>query len=123
MDKRFCKLSFNMVDEVDNRKKSIHFCYVERALLEEFMRARGYENRAKVVNDVAEWVQHDFNIELSLSEKKDMLILRELIVDKYKRLHPNLFLRDVKNVGSWMRVWISEHMSRELKRGIKNGKH
>jgi hypothetical protein len=119
IDKEFIKLSLTMTDEYTNYKKGVHFCYIEKELLNQFLQSKGYNKHVEMVNDVIKWIKHDFNIKLNMLEKKDMLILRQLIVDRYTQLHPNIFRSNVKSAGAWMRLWASEHMEKELKGGLK----
>ena len=117
MSKKTVKLVFRLLNEEKNELEYTHFCYIEKRLLDYYMRFRGFRFRNEIANDVTDWIHHDFNIELPMTTKKHLIIFRQLIVDKYKTLYPQIFRGDVKNVSGWIRVWLSEHMERELKRG------
>lgn len=67
---------------------------------------------------VSRWAKEDFNIDLPMSTYKDIAILRELVLDKYSNAYPHLVRKTETDRQGWMRVWVSNHMERDLQRNV-----
>lgn len=65
---------------------------------------------------IAKWTKEDFNLDYDFCKANDLRILRELVLDKYATLQPCIFYNDLINTEGWMRVWICDHMGKEMMR-------
>ena len=65
----------------------------------------------------AKWTKEDFNLDYDFCKANDLRILKELVRDKYRTIQPILYYSNlVKSKDGWMRLWVSEHMGKEIKR-------
>lgn len=109
------KLLLKVLDE--NRDKLVweHLCYVPKELYLKFLRAYGLE-RFEMADYVTRWAKEDFNIDLPMTTAKDITILRELVIDKYRSVYPHLTRKSQTDRQGWLRVWVSTHMEKELRK-------
>lgn len=109
------KFMIKVVDE--NRDKLVweHLCYAPRDLYLKFIEVKGLE-RFEMADYVSQWAMEDFNIELPMTTSKDIVILRQLILDKYSSAYPHLLRRSNTDHQGWVRVWVSSHMEKDLQR-------
>lgn len=108
------KVLLKLLDE--NRDELVweHLCYVDRDLYLEFLTKKSIE-RSEFADWVHRWAQEDFNIDLPMTTCKEVLILKELVIDKYLSVYPQIAKRHEKtDYQGWMRVWVCHHMEKEL---------
>lgn len=115
MSEDLIKFLVKVVDENRDRLVWEHLCYAPKDLYLRFVDTMGIE-RFEMADYVAQWAKEDFNIELSMTTTKDVLILRELILDKYSSAYPHLFRKTPTDHQGWIRGWVSSHMERELQK-------
>jgi len=108
------KVTLPVLDERINKTHWIHICYLNRNLYLTFLQKMGC-TRAEVADFMAKWAKKDFNMNLSMSCVRDIAILKELIRDRYRIAHPNIFLNTSTDRQGWFRIWMTEKMERELK--------
>lgn len=112
------KLGLKVYDGDSNKVKWVHLCYLDRGLWE------GFSNKFNATKEdmagyLADWALEDFNINLSMSTKTDLAILRELVKDRYEQLYPlfkNEFSRDMHG---WTRIWITQRIEREMRKHVR----
>lgn len=109
------KFLVKVLDENRDRLVWEHVCYAPKALYLRFLKAKGIE-RYEMADYLSAWAKEDFNIELPMTTAKDVVILRELILDKYSSVYPHLLRRSSTDHQGWVRVWVSTHMEKELLR-------
>ena len=111
----FIKFFLKVLDENRDQLVWEHLCYAPRDLYLKYIDRFGLE-RFEMADAVANWAKEDFNIDLSMSTTKDIVILRQLVLDKYSTVYPHLLRRSNTDHQGWLRVWVSTHMEKELLR-------
>lgn len=109
------KLLLKVLDENRNQLVWEHLCYAPDQLYRGFLDTMGIE-RFEMADYVSQWAKEDFNIDLPMTTAKDIVILRELILDKYNSAYPHLFRKSQTDHQGWVRSWVSTHMEKELKK-------
>lgn len=109
------KFLIKVLDE--NRDKLVweHLCYAPRDLYLKFIEHYSIE-RFEMADFVSAWAKEDFNIDLPMTTAKDILILRQLVLDKYNSAYPHLIRKNTTDRQGWIRVWVSTHMERDLQK-------
>lgn len=109
------KFLLKVLDE--NRDELVweHFCYAPKELYLKFISAMSID-RFEMADFVEKWAKEDFNIDLPMTTSKDIIMLKELILDKYRSAYPHLLRKSSTDHQGWVRVWVSTHMERELQR-------
>ncbi len=115
MQDNLIKFLLKVLDENIDKLVWEHLCYAPKGLYLKFIKETGIE-RFEMADFVAKWAEDDFNIQLSMSTAKDIVILRQLVMDKYQSAYPHLTRRSRTDHQGWMRVWVSSHMEKELQR-------
>lgn len=109
------KFLLKVLDEDRDKLVWEHLCYAPRELYLKFLTHMGIE-RFEMADFVAQWAKEDFNIDLPMTTYKDILILRELVIDKYSSTYPHLLRKSDTDRQGWVRVWVSTHMERDLRK-------
>lgn len=112
------KVSLKVVKEDKSKHKNpvwVHFCYVNSKVYEAFFEVFNMTSE-EFPSFLTKWTKDDFNIDLMFTENNDIRILKELIVDRYKKLYPHMYYNDVIDNHGWTRVWLSEKMGKEVRR-------
>lgn len=108
------KMLIKVVNESSDRSEWTHISYVDKELYRRFMEEKGLETTD--LNDVlSRWAKEDFNANLPMSSKNDILVLKHLVKDFYKRAHPELYIDSNTDRQGWMRVWLSKKIKEELR--------
>lgn len=94
-----------------------HLCYAPKDLYLKFIKTKHLE-RFQMADYVSRWAKEDFNIDLPMTTYKDIALLRELVLDKYNSAYPHLVRRYETDRQGWMRVWVTNHMERDLQRHV-----
>lgn len=109
----FDKLLIKVVNESHDQAEWTHFSYVDGELFSRFLKEKGLGTGD--MNDVlSRWAHEDFGVELAMSSKRDIEILKMIVKDFYKRAHPDLYIESSTDRQGWLRVWISRKMKEEL---------
>lgn len=108
------KLVIKVLDLDTNRTDWVHVCYLSQDLYTAFIEALGIGSD-ELVNYMIKWAYSDFRTYVTLSTKQELQTLKSLVMDKYKEINPTIFKTSLIDTKGWMRVWISEHIERELK--------
>lgn len=107
------KVLLKLLDE--NRDELVweHLCYANRDLYLRFLTKKNIE-RSEFADWVRMWAREDFNIDLPMTTCKDVVILRELVQDKYLSVYPHIATRYKTDHQGWLRIWVCNHMEKEL---------
>jgi len=110
---KLAKILLRVLDEKNDVLEYTHFCYVSETLLNVFLE-KFKCGRIDLTDYIIKWCEEDFAMNLPMSKKRDIIILRELIKDRISRAHPHLYLASKTDRQGWVRVWLSTHMEKEL---------
>lgn len=113
------KVSLKVLDSQLDKVVWVHFCYMDYMVYSRFLKEMD-TTRTNLVRYIREWVNQDFNIDLSMSTKQDVDTVKALIKDKYNSLFPSLSFSDTVDTKGWTRYWITEKMQKEI--ALKNRK-
>lgn len=109
------KFLVKVLNEETDKLSWEHLCYAPKELYLKFLRTYGLE-RFQMADYVSKWAKEDFNVDLPMTTSKDINILRELVLDKYRSAYPHLLRISATDRQGWMRVWVANHMERDLQR-------
>lgn len=97
-----------------DRPKAHHFCYVNSRVLKEYLKLFGLRKRD--MKDVIErWALQEFNVSIQLETSLDIKLIKDLIVDRYKKVYPYMTTDAIIDRHGWAGVWVTEQIGRELK--------
>lgn len=109
----FEKVLIKVVNEEHDKAEWTHISYIDRSLYRMFLEKKNIDSSD--MNDyISRWAKEDFNINLAMSSKNDIRILKNLVKDFYKRAHPELFIESPTDRQGWIRVWLTRKMKEEL---------
>lgn len=111
------KFLIKVLNEDTDKLSWEHVCYAPRDLYLKFLAQKGLQ-RFQMADCVSRWVREDFNTDLPMTTAKDINILRELVLDKYNSAYPHLVRRSETDRQGWLRVWVTNHMERDLQRNV-----
>lgn len=114
-DGSLIKFVLKVLDENTDDLVWEHLCYAPKDLYLQFIRVKGID-RFEMADWISRWAKEDFNIDLPMTTAKDITILRTLILDKYKSVYPHLIRKNNTDRQGWVRVWVSTHMDKELRK-------
>ena len=101
---------------VKDQEEKILLCSVHPDIYKTFMRVCRI-HRTFFPRWVQRWVKEDFSWFVDFTEAGHVKLLQELIINKYRKIFPHLFYNHVVAKDEyWIRVWVSEHMSKEIRR-------
>ena len=112
------KFLVKVLDENEDRLCWEHLCYAPRGLYLKYLKAYHLE-RFEMADCVSRWAKEDFNTELSMTTFKDIQVLRQLVLDKYKSVYPHIVRDSATDRQGWVRTWVADHMERDLDRDGK----
>ena len=106
--------------KVDRGGKMIwtHLCYVNPEIVDEFLRITKTKQK-QMSKWLTKWAEEDFNWVIDFTEYSHIKLLKELVIDKYRRVYPHLYYNNAVDNHGWMRCWISEKMGKEIRRNDK----
>lgn len=113
--KDLTKVLLKLLDENQDRLRWVHFCYLSRELYLKYLVTFDLE-RAELAEAVSRWAREDFNIDLPMTTAKDISILKALIFDKYHSIYPHITRTAHNDHQGWLRVWVSTHMEKDLRK-------
>lgn len=109
------KVLLKVLDENIDKLVWEHLCYAPQNLYLTFLTSMDIE-RVEMADYISKWAMEDFNIELPMTKSTDIAILKELIIDKYSSVYPHLLRKSTTDHQGWVRVWVSSHMEKDLKK-------
>ena len=96
----------------------ICLCSIHKDIYNAFMQATN--TRPKQIKTwIKRWTEEDFNWVIDYSEPNHLRLLNELIIDRYKRIHPHMYYNNVVHESRLVRSWISEKMGKEIRKHDK----
>lgn len=108
------KVLIKVVNEDHDRSEWTHISYIDRNLYDRFIESKRIDTID--LNDyLSRWAKEDFNIDLAMSSKNDIRVLKILVKNFYKRAHPELFINSSTDRQGWFRVWLTKKIKEELK--------
>lgn len=111
---RVKKVMLKLLDEDTSKLKWFHLCYVGSSLYNDFLRTFDTDSIG-FADYIADWMKKDFNLDLTMTTKRDLNILKAVVVDKYKTLFPVIYNNSEIDTNGWLRVWLMQKMEDELK--------
>lgn len=78
-----------------------------------YLEKKGLE-RFEFADSLRAWAIRDFNVDLSMTTKKDIEVLKALVKDKYRAVYPHLYHQTRTDRYGWLRLWVTDNMEREL---------
>lgn len=111
---RVKKVMLKLLDEDTGKLKWFHLCYVGSSLYNDFLRTVDTDSIG-FADYIADWMKKDFNLDLTMTTKRDLNILKAVVVDKYKTLFPVIYNNSEIDTNGWLRVWLMQKMEDELK--------
>lgn len=92
-----------------------HFCYVNPEVFDAFLHVTK-TRRTQIAKWLTKWAEEDFNWQIDFTEYSHIKLLKELVIDKYRRVYPHMYYNNAVDTHGWMRVWVSEKMGKEIRR-------
>lgn len=108
------KVLIKVINDETDKFEWCHIAYTNEELYTSFLQDMDC-SRLEFANYVSKWVYEDFNLELTMAHKNDILILKELVKDRYSKAHPHLYIKSGTDRQGWIRVWLSKKMEEEIK--------
>ena len=114
------KLLIKVVDR--DEWKWVHLCHIDRKLFSQFKQL--YPEDTFVLSTfITLWVKEDFQVNMSMVYKKNVLQLRSLIETWYRREYPELYVKncpgDSRRISSLTSIWLTQHMQYEIEKRQK----
>ena len=117
-DEKLIKVMVKVLNEDRDELRWEHLCYAPALLYLKFLTVKDIE-RFELAEYLSKWAMFDFNIDLQMTKSSDLALLKELIVNRYKKMFPYLarsFNDSHVDHQGWVRIWLADHMERELRR-------
>ena len=67
-----------------------HFCYINPEIFDAFMQIT-HTRKSGLAKWLSKWAEEDFNWVIDFSEYSHIKLLKELVIDKYRRVYPHLY--------------------------------
>lgn len=101
----------------NNEVSWVHFCYIPEDLYEKFFRVTQCE-KSEFGAYLSKWARRDFNINLKMSDYKDIERLRQIVFRHFEEAYSELYkqrLGVTPEIRGWLRLWVSQNIMMELK--------
>lgn len=108
------KVLIKVINDETDKAVWEHVSYVDEKLYKYFLKKMDCST-SEFADWLSKWVKQDFNAELSMTHKNDILILKKLVKDRYKKSHAQLFIDSSTDRQGWVRVWVTRKIMEELK--------
>lgn len=109
-------VKIKVIDDSTGEYAWVHMCYVGTDVYLRFLKTLDC-SRKEVADYVCKWLKQDFNYKTTMTHSNDILILKSLVRDFYKKAYPSLFLDTGKSDRQgWLRVWVTKKMEEELEK-------
>ena len=113
------KLMVKLLDEAEGKVRWFHVCYINTTLYETFL-AEKHIDSVQFADYIADWFRKDFGNEITMTTKRDLTIVKGVVKEKYRAIYPEIYNNTKIDSQGWVRVWLSEKMTEELKNVNKN---
>ena len=110
----YIKLVIKVLNTKHERVEWVHLCYVKKDLYNQFLTEKGYLSQ-DMNAVISRWIREDFNTDIAMSSSQDIVLLKGLLKDFYKRAHPEFFMDNDVDRQGWTRTWVTRKMMEELK--------
>lgn len=107
------KVMIKVLDPEEDQAVWKHICYLSKELYLEFLDKKSI-SRAELADYMSLWVLQDFRISLTLTTSGELYILKALIKDRYRSIYPHLYQDTRIDRQGWIRLWLTDHMRKEL---------
>lgn len=115
MSSRLSKVKIKVVNDRKDVFEWVHLCYIEENLYLRFLKKVGC-TRKEFSAYISKWVNEEFNYKTLMLNSTDIVIIKKLIQDKYKRVYPHIYIESNSiDKQAWTRVWLTQKMEEELK--------
>lgn len=108
------KVLIKVINDDTDQVSWEHIAYADSRLYKHFLKKMGC-SRSEFAEFITKWAKQDFNIDLLMAHKNDILILKRLIKDRYKKAQPYVYIETETDRQGWVRVWLTRKMMEELK--------
>ena len=103
----------------------VHLCHIDDKLYKKFREIPGNEELT-IGYHVSRWMLQDFSVNTSMSSKKDVWVMKNILNTWYHREYPELYLKkcpgDKQRISNLTGIWLTQHMQYEIEK-YKGGKH
>lgn len=107
------KIVIKLLNEDTDRVEWVHLCYFDKDLYNKFL-----EKKELLTTDmnsiISRWFKEDFGIELSMSRKQDITVLKAVVKDFYRTAYPDIYVDSETDHQGWLRVWLTRKMKEDL---------
>ena len=95
----------------------VHLCHIDRKIYQEFKSL--FPKESFVLSTfITIWVKQDFEVNMSMVYKKNVLQLRNLVLTWYRHEYPELYLKncpgDTRRISNLTSIWLTQHMQYEI---------
>jgi hypothetical protein len=117
----FQKVLIKVIDDETDKFSWVHICYADKRVYLAFLERLSCD-RKDFAEWLSKWAKEEFNVELPMTHTNDIIVLKKLIRDRFKRAHPMLFIESNTDHQGWIRIWVTRKMMEELKTYGKGAK-
>lgn len=114
MSMRTKKLILKLLDNNTGKMKWFHVCYIGERLYKTFLTKMDIEPY-EYADYIADWFKQDFGVDITMTTKRDLCILKGTVKERYRALYPTIYNNTDIDTQGWVRVWLSKKMEEELK--------
>lgn len=111
---RVKKLMLKLLDEEDGKVKWFHLCYIGSKIYNTFLKTMDIDS-VEFADYIADWFKEDFGLDITMTTRRDLNILKGTVKEKYRVLYPTIYNNTDVDIHGWVRVWITQKMEKELK--------
>ena len=108
------KILLKVLNINKNQVEWVHFCYIDQELYNKFLNEKNPQGEPMNAT-IARWCNEDFCVDLNMSSTTDVIMLREIVKDFYKRAHPDVYIDSKTDRQGWLRVWVTRKIKEELR--------
>lgn len=100
-------------------KRRCFICTVHSEIFDTFMKSCNVQ-RSQFRKYLSKWAMEDFNWQMDFWSRSHVDLLACLVDDKYKNVYPHVYFNHIVEFPQyWLRVWVSEHMGKEIRKHDK----
>lgn len=108
------KLVLKLFNEDKDKVEWAHICYIGSELYNTFLEKMKI-SKEEFADYIADWFKQDFGLNITMTTKRDLAILKATVKEKYRAIYPTIYNNTEIDVHGWLRVWLSQKMEEELK--------
>lgn len=107
------KIVIKLLNEETDRIEWVHLCYFDKNLYNTYLEKKGVLS-TDLNSIISRWCKEDFGIDLNMSRKEDIIILKTIVKDFYKTAYPDVYIESETDHQGWFRVWLTRKMKEDL---------